>query len=130
MNECKVFQQKKSELACPSRLLQLFPIPEQKWDNISMYFITRLPKYLGKDFIYVVVDRLKKFVNLFYVTSYFSAAQVSNICFKQIFRLHGLPKSIVSDRDSRLMGVFWQEFFRLVGTQLTPSKIYHPQTDG
>ena len=75
------------------------PILEQKWDNISMDFITDLPKYLSKDCIYVVVDRLTKFAHFFSVTSSFSAAQVADIFFKEIFRLHGLPKSIVSDRD-------------------------------
>ena len=50
--------------------------------------------------------------------------------FWDVFRLHGLPKTIVSDRDSRFMGRFWKELFRLVGTNLTPSTSYHPQTDG
>ena len=50
--------------------------------------------------------------------------------FRDVFRLHGLPKTIVSDRDSRLMGSFWQELFRLVGMELTPSNSYHPQMDG
>ena len=63
-----------------------------------MDFITGLPKSLGKDCIYVVVDRLTKFAHLFSVTSSFSAAQVADIFFKEIFILHGLPKSIVSDR--------------------------------
>ena len=120
----------KSELTCLASLLQPFPIPNKKWDNISMDFITGLPKYLGKDCIYVVVDRMRKFSHLFSVTSYFSSAQVADIFFKEIFRLHGLPKSIVSDRDSRFMGSFCQELFRLVGTQLTPRTSYHPQTDG
>ena len=95
-----------------------------------MDFIIGSPKYLGKDCINVVVDRLKKFAHLFPVTSYFSSAQVADIFFKEIFRLHGLPKSIVSDRDSRFIGGFWQEIFRLEGAQLTPSTIYHPQIDG
>ena len=130
VNECKVCQQKKSELTCPTSLLQPFPILEQKWDSISMDFITGLPKYLGKECIYVVVDRLKKFDHLFSVTSYFSAAQVADIFSKESFKLHGLPKSIVSDRDSRFMGAFWKELFILVGTQLNPSTSYHPKTDG
>ena len=74
-----------------------------------MDFIIELPKYLGKDCIYVVVDRLKKNSHLFVVTSSFSVAQVADIFFKEIFRLHQLPKSIVSDRDSRFMGDFWKE---------------------
>ena len=73
-----------------------------------MDFITGLPKYLGKDCIYMVVDQLKFFSHLFSVTSYFSSAHVANMFFKEIFRLHGLPKSIVSDRDSRFMGAFWK----------------------
>ena len=81
-----------------------------------MDFIIGFPKYLGKDCIYVVVDRLKKKFHLFSVTSYFSAAQVADIFFKEFFRLHGLTKSIVSDRDSRFMSAFWKEIFRLVGT--------------
>ena len=67
VNECMVCQQNKSELTCPAGLLQSFPISEQKWDSISMDFITRLPKYLGKDCIYVVVDRLTKFSHLFMI---------------------------------------------------------------
>ena len=82
-----------------------------------MDFITSLPKYFGKDCIYVVVDRLNKFAHFFSVTSSFSATQVADLFFKEIFRLHGLPKSIVSDRDGRFMSAFWQEIFRLVGTQ-------------
>ena len=92
-----------------------------------MDFITGLPKYLGKNCIYVVVDRLTKFACLFSVTSYFSAAQVANLFSKEIFRLHGIGRSIASDRDGRFMSAFWQEIFRLVGTQLNPSTSYHPK---
>ena len=95
-----------------------------------MDFITGLPKSLGKDCIYVVVDRLTKFAHFFGVTSYFIAAQVADLFFREIFRLHGLPKNIVSDRDGRFMSAFWKEIFRLVGTQLIPSTSYHPQNDG
>ena len=84
----------------------------------------------NKDFIYVVVDGLTKFSHFFAVTSSFSFSQVADHFFKEIFILHGLPKSIVSDRDGRFMSAFWKEIFRLVGTQLTPSTSYHPQIDG
>jgi hypothetical protein len=111
-------------------LLQPLPILEQKWESISMDFITGLPLVQGKDCIYVVVDRLTKFAHFFAISSKYSTTQVAKLFFREVFRLHGLPKTIVSDRDNRLMEGFWQELFRLVGTELTPSTSYHPQTDG
>ena len=64
----------------------------------------------------VVVYRLTNFSHFFAVTSYFSVAQVADLFFREIFRLHGLPKSIVSDRDGRFMSAFWHELLRLVDT--------------
>jgi len=81
-----------------------------------MDFITGLPKVQGKDGIYVVIDNLSKFVHFFAIPSNYSAAQVAKLFFREIFRLHGLPKTIVSDRDNRFMGGFWQELFRIVDT--------------
>ena len=95
-----------------------------------MDFITGLPKTQGRDCIYVVVDRLTMFAHFFAISSEYKSAHVANLFFREIFRLHGLPKNIVSDRDSRFMSAFWQELFRLAGTELTPSTSYHPQTDG
>jgi hypothetical protein len=110
----------------PAGLLQPLPIPEQKWESIYMDFITRLPKTKGRNCIYVVVDRLTKFAHFFSISSKYMAAQVADLFFREIFRLHGLPKNIVSDRDSRFMRAFWQELFKLAGTELTPSTSYHP----
>ena len=95
-----------------------------------MDFITGLPKVQGRDCLYAVVDRLTKFAHFFSISSDYSAAQVAELFFKEVFRLHGLPKTIVSDRDSRFTGAFWQELFRLVGTELATSTSYHPQSDG
>jgi hypothetical protein len=130
VKECTTCKENKDEHTHPARLLQPLPIPEHKWESISMDFITRLPKAQGKDCIFVVVDRLMKFAHFFSIATDFSAAQVTELFFREIFRLHGLPKTIVSDRDSRFMSTFWQELFRLVDTTLTPSTSYHPQTDG
>ena len=94
-----------------------------------MDFITRLPQVQGKDCIYVVVDRLTKFAHFFSIPSKYSATQVMKLFFREVFRLHGLPKTIVSDRDSRFMGGFWKEIFRLVAIELTHSMRYHPQKD-
>ena len=88
------------------------------------------PWYKGKDCIFVVVDRLTKYAHFFAISAHYTAAQVAELFFREIFRLHSLPKTITSDRDSRFMVGFWQELFRLVGTELTPSTSYHPQMDG
>ena len=95
-----------------------------------MDFITGLPKVLGKDCIFVVVDRLTKFAHSFVVSTTFIVAQVVELFFKEVFILHGLPKSIVSDRDSIFFSAFWKELFKMVGTDLTPITRYHPQIDG
>jgi len=73
---------------------------------------------------------LTKFAHFFAISIDYSAAQVADLFFREVFRLHGLPKTTMSDRDSRFMSTFWQELFRLVGMALTPSTSYHPQTDG
>ena len=68
-----------------------------------------------------MVDILAKFSHVFTNASTFTIAQVSKLFFRDVFILHGLPKNIVSDRDSKFMSDFWKELFKLVGTQLTPS---------
>jgi hypothetical protein len=107
VQECGVCQQNKVEHTHPAGLLQPLPIPDQKWESISMDFITGLPRVQGKDCIYVVVDTLTKFAHFYAIPSDYSATQVAELFFREIFRLHGLPKTIVSDRDSRFMGGFW-----------------------
>jgi hypothetical protein len=71
-----------------------------------MDFITRLPKVQGKECIFVVVDRLTKFAHFFAIATNFSAVQVADLFFREVFRLHGLPKTIVSDRHSKFMSTF------------------------
>ena len=95
-----------------------------------MDFINGLPKVQGRDCLYVVVDRLTKFAHFFAISSDYSVAQVAELFFREVFRLHGLPKTIVSDRDKKFTRSFWKEIFRLVGTELAMRKIYHPHSDG
>ena len=95
-----------------------------------MDFITRLSRVQGSDCIFVVMDRLTKYTHFFVISVDWLASQVAELFFCEIFRLHGLPKTIVSDRDSRFLSTFWQEIFGLTGTELTPSTSYHPQTNG
>lgn len=130
IRECPTCQMNKNEHSFPTGLLKRLPIPNQKWESIAMDFITGLPKEQGKDCIYVVVNRLTKFSHFFAITSSFKAAQVAELFFREVFRLHGLPQNIVSDRNSKFLRAFWQEIFRLSGTVLTPSTSYHQQTNG
>lgn len=130
VRECPVCQQNKQEHTYPAGLFQPLPIPNRKWECLLMDFITGLPKAQGRDCIYVVVDRLTKYAHFFPISTTYSATQVAELFFREVFRLHGLPRSIVSDRDSWFLSHFWQELFRLCGTELTPSTSYHPQTDG
>ena len=69
---------------------------------------------------------MMKFAHFFPIATDFSATQAAELFFREVFRLHGLPKTIISDRDNRFMSTFWQELFRLVGMTLTPSTSYHP----
>ena len=128
-NEFHTCQQNKVDHTHLAGLLHPFPIPEQKWESISMDFITCLPKVLGKDCIFVVVDRLTKFSHFFFITTSFATAQVVELFFMEFFILLGLPKSIVSDRDNIFFSAFWQELFKTMGTNMTPNTRYHPQTD-
>lgn len=94
-----------------------------------MDFIIGLPSVQGKDCIFVVVNQLIKFAHFFTILMRSSASQVAELFFRKVLRLHGLPKTIFSDRDCRFIGGFWQKLFRLVDIELTPSINYHLQTD-
>eukprot|EP00253_Pinus_taeda_P033519 PITA_33519 len=111
IQECDVCQRNKGEMRHPTGLLQPLLIPKGKLESISMDFIIGLPAVQGKDCIFVVVDRLTKYAHFFAISTHYTATQVAELFFREIFRLHGLPKTIISDRDSCFMGGFWQELF-------------------
>ncbi|KAL0395244.1 UNVERIFIED_CONTAM: Transposon Ty3-G Gag-Pol polyprotein [Sesamum latifolium] len=130
VQECDVCQKSKAEHVPYPGLLQPLPLPSQAWTSISMDFIEGLPKSQGKDCIMVVVDHLTKYVHFLSLTHPFSAEAVARIFMGQVYKLHGLPINIISDRDRIFTGIFWKELFRLLGTTLSLSTAYHPQTDG
>jgi hypothetical protein len=129
IKEYSTFQENKDEHMHPTSFLQPLLIPEKKWESISMDLIMVFPKVQGKNYFFVVMDRLTKFVDFFAISIDYIASEDADLFLREIFRLHGLPKTIVSDRDNRFMSTFWQKLFRLVGMALTPSTSYHPQTD-
>lgn len=129
MRDCKIFQAAKYDSAAYPGLLQPLPVAEI-WVDISMYFITGLPKSCGKEVILVVVDRLSKCAHFIGLAHPFTAIQVAQAYLDNIFKLHGWPRSIVSDKDVVFLSHFWQALFSLHGIDLLLSSAYHPATYG
>ena len=124
-------QNVKIEHQKPSGLLQNLEIPEWKWDSISIDFIMGLPSTTsGHNAIWVIVDRLTKSAHFLAIAAEYSLERLAKIYMKEIVRLHGIPKSIVFDRDPRFTSRFWRALQDAMGTRLRFSTAYHPQTDG
>ncbi|CAL9221051.1 unnamed protein product [Arabidopsis halleri] len=130
IRSCAVCQQCKSDNAAYPGLLQPLPIPESLWSEVSMDFIDGLPLSAGKSVIMVVVDRLSKAAHFIALAHPYSALTVAQAYLDNIYKLHGCPTSIVSDRDKIFTSEFWKEFFALQGVSLKMSSAYHPQSDG
>jgi hypothetical protein len=126
---CPVCQRNKTEHLHPAGLLQPLPVPRQVWDNIAMDFIEGFPKVGGKSVVLTVVDRFSKFAHFIPLSYPYSATTVAKAFFDNIVRLHGMPCSIVSDRDPVFTSTFWKELFRLAGVKLLLNSAFHPQTD-
>ena len=106
-------------------------IPEQRWQDLSMDFIGELPfTPTGNNYLMVVCDRLTKMTHLIPTLTTASAEQCAVLFFNNVFKIHGLPDSIVSDRDSRFCSKFWKALMQLCNTGIRMSTAYHPQTDG
>ena len=127
---CQVCQQDKAERCKPAGLLQPLSIPNQPWESLSMDFIISLPESQNYTGIFVVVDRLTKYAHFVAYESPANAEYVAKLFFANVFKYHGLPREIISDRDSCFTGKFWSTLFALMGTNLKFSSSYHPQTDG
>jgi transposase InsO family protein len=128
--ECLVFQQNKVETIKTLGLLQPLAIPSQHWEEVSMDFITGLPKSEGKSVIMVIVDRLTKYAHFCALSHPFKASTVATAFMETVQKLHGNPKIIVSDRDPIFTRHFWTKLFSCLGTQLAHRSSYHPQSDG
>ena len=127
---CSICQQAKPDRSKYPGLLQPLPVPSSAWQIISMDFIEGLPKSQGKSCVMVVVDKFTKYSHFLALSHPFTAAGIAKVFFDNIYKLHGLPDSIVSDRDRVFTSSFWQELFKLAKVSLRMSTSYHPQTDG
>jgi hypothetical protein len=121
----------KAEHQKPAGILQPLPIPLWKWDKVQMDFITGLPKsQKGHDAILVVVDQLSKVAHFLLVKETITASQLAELYISRIVSLHGIPKEISSDRGGLFTSMFWESFQEAMGTHITWSSAYHPQSQG
>ena len=130
VQECEVCQRNKLEATKPAGVLQPIPIPERILEDWSMDFIEGLPKAGGMNVIMVIVDRLSKYSYFITMRHPFNARQVAEVFIDRVVSRHGIPKSIISDRDKIFISNFWKEIFASMGTLLKRSTAFHPQTDG
>ncbi|GJV22281.1 putative reverse transcriptase domain-containing protein [Tanacetum coccineum] len=131
VSKCLTCSRVKAECQKPSGLLVQPEIPMWKWERITMDFVTKLPKTsTGHDAIWVIVDRLTKSAHFIPIRATDSMETLTRLYIKEIVSRHGVPISIISDRDSHFTSRFWQSLQNALGTQLDMSTAYHPETDG
>ena len=131
VSECDICRRVKASHLRPAGMLQPLDIPSWKWEDISMDFIVGLPPTSkGYDSIWVIVDRLTKSAHFLPVKTRYSSHQYAEVYMARIVSLHGVPKTIISDRGSQFVARFWEQLHASLGTQLIRSSAYHPQTDG
>lgn len=127
---CQVCRRSKPSNQKPAGVLHSLPIPTRPWQSIGMDFIGPFPEVEHKNYLWVVICRMTSQIHLIPITTKTTATELSYIYLKEIVRLHGLPESIVSDRDSKFTSRWWRELHRLLGAKLLMSTSFHPQTDG
>jgi hypothetical protein len=112
-------------------LYQPLLILERLWDAINMDFVLGLPRtQKGSDSIFVVVNKFSKMAYFIPCQKKNDDTHIANLFLKEVVRLHGLSRSIVSDRDTKFVGHFWRNLWKRLGVNLSFSSAYHPQTDG
>ncbi|GJZ36791.1 putative reverse transcriptase domain-containing protein [Tanacetum coccineum] len=131
VSKCLTCAKVKAEHQRPSGLLVQPEIPQWKWDNITMDFVTKLPKSSqGYDTIWVIVDRLTKSAIFVPMRETDPLEKLARMYLKEVVTRHGIPVLIICDRDPRFASHFWRSLQKALGTSLAMSTAYHPETDG
>jgi len=111
-------------------LLRPLPILERPWESVSMDFMVSLPPSRGFDAIMVVVDRFSKMAHFIPTKKSATAQETGRLFFTHVFKHHGLPNDIVSDRDPKFTSKFWRALWKRMGTELKMNTSFRPQMDG
>ena len=127
---CSVCARNKSSHRAPAGLLRPLPIPHRPWSHIAVDFVTGLPPSDGNTTILTIVDRFSKAVHFVSLPKLPSALETANLLVLHVFRLHGIPQDIVSDRGPQFASQVWKAFCEALGTSASLSSGYHPQTNG
>ncbi|CAI7908185.1 unnamed protein product [Closterium sp. NIES-53] len=131
VTSCDTCQRMKSSKQKKAGLLQPLPVPEQPWQVVSLDFITGLPPTnAGHDAILVVIDKFSKMGHFIPTHTTARTEETAQLFLKHIISQHGIPTTLISDRDPKFTSKFWKELMSLMGTRLAMSSAYHPQTDG
>ncbi|GJT66449.1 putative reverse transcriptase domain-containing protein [Tanacetum coccineum] len=131
VSKCLTCAKVKAKHQKPSGLLVQPEIPEWKWEKLTMDFVTKLPKTTNSyDTIWVIVDRLTKSAHFLPMRENDPMEKLMKLYMKEVVTRHGVPISIISDRDGRFTSLLWQALHKALGTRLDMSTAYHPETDG
>ena len=130
IRNCHICQRSRTPRHHPSGVLRPLPIPNRPWSSISMDFVTGLPWSNGNDAIWVVVDRLTKMHHFVPCRTTTSAPNVANLFLQHVWKHHGLPQDIISDRGPQFASDFWRQLCSRLGISPRLSTAFHPETDG
>ena len=127
---CSICMTTKDANSKPTSLLHSLLILNRPWQSIGMDFMGPLLKSNNFDYLLVVIDWLTSQVHLVPTMTMVTTRGLMWLILKEVVRLHGIPESIVSDRDTKFTSIFWKELHRLMGSKLLMSTVFHPQTYG
>jgi hypothetical protein len=130
VQSCSTCLQAKPNRARYPGLLVPLPVPTESWQVLSMDFIEGLPRSSNANCVLVVVDKFSKFAHFIPLLHPFTVVTIAKTFLDNIYKLHGMPSHIISNRDRIYTSTFWRELFKLANTTLCMSLVYHPQSDG